>query len=269
MSITNDSLIHVDSLHSAFGYVPKRAIQFFTDPENNASSLLLEELEEVLDAPQEFAEEGSQLLYYGALILAALKEERGCEIVRRIGSLSQEMMDAFFGERLYDSFALAAAHLFENNLAALKEIVLNDEMNDLLRSSAIQAMMYLYGRGFIQRDELVPFLLDFLKQASSLTYCYEVIAAASLALHPDELIEALRSLYQQGKIDAEALPLQDLEETLALPKEETIAYGKDALNCELKSLIAHLESIPDFCFGIERNDPCPCGSGAKFKKCCI
>ena len=52
---------------------------------------------------------------------------------------------------------------------------------------------------------------------------------------------------------------QELEEVNRKMREKT-----DELIAEKKSLIKHLSSARK----IYPNDPCPCGSGKKFKKCC-
>ena len=52
---------------------------------------------------------------------------------------------------------------------------------------------------------------------------------------------------------------QELEELNRKMREKT-----DELLAEKKSLIKHLSSVRK----IYPNDPCPCGSGKKFKKCC-
>ena len=52
---------------------------------------------------------------------------------------------------------------------------------------------------------------------------------------------------------------QELEELNRKMREKT-----DVLLAEKKSLIKHLSSVRK----IYPNDPCPCGSGKKFKKCC-
>lgn len=53
--------------------------------------------------------------------------------------------------------------------------------------------------------------------------------------------------------------IQELEELNRKMREKT-----DELLAEKKSLIKHLSSVRK----IYPNNPCPCGSGKKFKKCC-
>ena len=60
-------------------------------------------------------------------------------------------------------------------------------------------------------------------------------------------------------LDAEADYLYTLKEwEQVLPEEKIISIIKDYKN----SKIVHVEKKPG------RNDPCPCGSGKKYKKCC-
>lgn len=67
-------------------------------------------------------------------------------------------------------------------------------------------------------------------------------------------IKLLEKLYEKRQ-----KMTQELEELNRKMREKT-----DELLAEKKSLIKHLSSVRK----IYPNDPCPCGSGKKFKKCC-
>ena len=80
----------------------------------------------------------------------------------------------------------------------------------------------------------------------------EVLEAEQSA--KDSEIMLLEKLYEKRQ-----KMTQELEELNRKMREKT-----DELLAEKKSLIKHLSSVRK----IYPNDPCPCGSGKKFKKCC-
>lgn len=275
MLLATDTLLQIDALHYAVDYIPKRALRFFTDPENRQESidLLLEEAKDVIAHPGEYIEEetGNRFLFHALMILGSFREERAIPLIRQIGLMDHESIDDLLGDRLFDSVSLAIAEIFSQNMGELKNLLEDPDIDPCIRATCLQSMVFLYGRGAISREEIVAYFLDLLKNPEEdLPFFYEVIAASSIALHPEELIVPLRKLYRAGKIDASHIKLEEIEESLSLPKEQSIQEFRATLDVHLDDPIAHLETIEDLqkAIAYERNEPCPCGSGLKFKKCC-
>ena len=266
--------LQMDSLHYAIDYIPKRALRFFTAPEHRPESidLLLEEAQDVIHHPDEYIEEGmgNRLLFHAFLIFASLKEERAIPLIRELGLMDQETIDELLGQHLFEGIALAIGELCATQVDQLKEFIQSDEIDPCIRAACLQAMTFLYGRGVITRDEVVSYFLDLLKNPEpDLPFFYEVIAASAIPLYPDELIVPLRELYSQGKIDSSHIKLEEIEESLSLPKSQAIQEFRPFLSTRIEDPIVYLETLTEFQNPpYERNEPCPCGSGLKFKKCC-
>jgi hypothetical protein len=261
---------HLESLHDAFDYIPKRALRFFLEGGEEKISALVNDMEMVLEKRDLFREDGTRLLYFGALLLAALQREEGIAFIRKIGSLSSDWIELFLGDRFFDSFTLAIAELHKYRIADLKEMIEDSNVNPALRAAGLQAMMVLFGRKIVHRNEIVSYFKSFLeKRSEKIPYFYDVIAGASFALHPEEMIEPIRTAYKEGYIDPQQIQLSEIEEVLALQKEQVVESSREMLAEDLSDLIAHLDAAYRGTEMPERNDPCPCGSGLKFKKCCI
>lgn len=275
MLVETDTLLQIDSLHYAVDYIPKRAIRYFTDPETQAESvdLLLEEAQDVIAHPTEYIEEetGNRFLFHALIILGSFQEEKAIPLIRQIGLMNHESIDELLGDRLFDSIALAIAEIFSRQIDALKSLIEDPAIDPCVRATCIHSMMFLYGRGAISRDNLVAYFLNLLqKPEDGIPFFYEVIASASMALYPEELIELLRKFYQENRIDQSIISLKEIEENLALSKEQVIEEFRPNFHVYLDNPIAHLETLEGLQQEIyyERNEPCPCGSGLKFKKCC-
>lgn len=275
MLLETDMLLQLDALHYAADYIPKRAIRYFTalGHQDELMPLLVEEAKDVIAYPEEHQDESgcSRLLFHAIMIFGFLREERAIPLVREIGLMSHEAIDEMLGDRLFESVSLALAELFSQRVDELKALVEDRTIDPSIRATCLQTMMFLYGRGEISRDDMVAYCLKLLKQPEEDLSCvYEVIAASSIALHPEELIGELRQFYQEGRIDEEQVKLEEIEESLLLPKENSIEEFRKMLNVHLDDLIAHLEGLDGAWKegAYERNESCPCGSGQKFKKCC-
>ncbi len=275
MLTATDTLLQIDSLHYAADYIPKRALRYFTAPENQleATDLFLEEAEDVIAHPGEYLEEetGNRFLFHALMIFGALQEEKAIPLIRKIGLMDHKSIDEMLGDRLFDSVSLAIAEIFSQNRDGLKSLLEDPDIDPCVRATCLQSMVFLYGRGIFSREEIVAYFLDLLKHPEEdLPFFYEVIAASSIALYPEELIGLLRKFYREGRIDASHIKLEEIEDSLSLPKEQVIQKFRATLDVRLEDPVAHLEMLEDFQRGTvyERNELCPCGSGLKFKKCC-
>ncbi len=124
-----------------------------------------------------------------------------------------------------------------------------------------------------------------------LQVCYEELGKAPRLLDGDELRTALRELLPRhfGVKDplAPAVPsvlaafLQHLDETAVVTNrfelQQALAADGDAFLAVVASGAAHEGGVADTGKGTPfvhrarktgRNDPCPCGSGKKLKRCC-
>jgi|GEM_PF-3620450 len=273
MSTAVDTLMLIDSLHYAVDYIPKRAIRFFTAPENQQEtvSLLTDEIQEVLEHPQEFVEEGSQLLFYAIMILGHFRAKEAIPLICDLGLLDQESIDELLGERLFENISLAIAQIFSEDIDLLKTLIENPNVDECIRATCLQSMVYLYAQDVLSRDTVVDYFHDLLKRPrEKISFFYEVIISASLILHPQEMIEEIRKIFAEGIVDSSDVSLEDVEEFLLMDKNEVISECKESFQTDLDDLIAYLESIEGLHRGstVERNESCPCGSGLKYKKCC-
>ena len=261
---------HLEILHDAFDYVPKRALRFFLEGGEERISSLVGEMEAVIENHDAFREEGSRLLYFGVMILAALQREEGIALIRKIGHLSSDWIEIFLGSNFFDSFTLAIAEIHKYRIEDLKALIEDPQVEPALRAASIQAMMVLFGRKIIHRNDVAAYFKSLLeKREEKIPYFYDVLAGASFALHPEEMIEPLRAAYKEGFVDPEHVALSEIEEVLALPKAQVVEQSREMLSADLSDLIAHLEIALRGAEFPDRNDLCPCGSGLKFKKCCI
>ena len=132
-------------------------------------------------------------------------------------------------------------------------------------------MVYLYSQEKITRQSMVEYFLYLLRRPrEKITFFYEMIVSASLILHPEELIEDIRKLFEEGGVDSSEVTLEDVEEIFELNREEVIQEHSQIFRADLDDLIHYLESIEGFHShgSVDRNEICPCGSGIKYKKCC-
>ncbi|MCL2298849.1 MAG: DUF1186 domain-containing protein [Firmicutes bacterium] len=169
------------------------------------------------------------------------------------------------------------------DIPALKEIVMNSSLCEPARSAALGALKILFAAGEMAREEIVELFRAILTGERD-DELLEYSAFDCADMHLDELTEVVKGLFDAGAFDADKdeFPVGTWEdwqkEISENTREESLAkfranrWGRRVDDCaEDMAWWACFQEGCDFDFGrkIEVNEPCPCNSGKKFKKCCM
>ena len=192
------------------------------------------------------------------------------------------------------------AGIFDGDPNPLYEVISDPEASEFIRSRMFDALVIVTLRGELPREETARFLRSCY---SALQPRYECVAwegwtGAIATLGLSELAPLVEQAFQHGFIDPSWLGFENFEEDLQRAIEgepqfwqETAEYepfgdtieelsGWDAFAPERgtaegsedvwnrPSWEPPLPAVNPF-RSVGRNDPCPCGSGKKFKKCCL
>jgi hypothetical protein len=134
--------------------------------------------------------------------------------------------------------------------------------NSIPSESKLLAMEYIGKLGNCYRDESIQFLNNFLCSAnieSSVLAGYAV--GALVTLNSVESIDIIRDAYNRQCVDLEINgDIEDIEIDFGLRENP---YIPRLIRPTQEFLSVRTEPK------VGRNDPCPCGSGKKFKKCCL
>jgi hypothetical protein len=220
-------------------------------------------------------------------------------------ALDGEAVEAVLGDGITITLKQILVSTYDGDLDTLKGLIETAEADEYVRTAALAALAYLTATGRIARDETQAYLLrlyDTLEpQQESFVWSGWVLAIALLGL--EELSDVVRQAFARGLIDPMVMGYddfrRDLQRTLADPERmagfeyDRIGPLEDAIG-ELSGWYAFSDAaqqdqarrtssaghgrlayadlpqpVVDPFKGVGRNDPCPCGSGKKFKKCCL
>jgi len=236
----------------------------------------------------------ARLLCRGLYILAGARDSKTCQPLLRLLRLPEAKLDDLLGDALAEGMTRIIASVFDGDADALFAFISDSLVVPLARSAALNAAIFLTWKGRIGRDRMKHFLERF--YADVLTWDEDVweswiIAVALLGLRElaplvyrgfaDGRISdwfMVRSEFDDLLIEAEQRPddaarfvehdigcIEDAVEALAWSDGGDI--DEDAF--ERRYLWAPPEPVRNPWRHVGRNDPCPCGSGLKFKKCCL
>ncbi len=226
------------------------------------------------------------LLFWGIHVLAAARESRLSAPLLRLLRRPAEPLGELIGDAVGTTLPRIVASSFGGDPDALEAALLDREADEFVRWSLFGAYAYLTFSGAIPRERAHGLLVRFDETRparagdAAWTGWEETIALLGFrdlaprvaAAHADA-----RLLADEGDGDWFALTLAEAEakpaDTMRFEERE-LGLIEDVV-AELEAALQSEEDAPspepaeNPLRNVGRNDPCPCGSGKKFKKCCL
>jgi hypothetical protein len=264
---------------------------------------ILEELPARADEPAAADEYMAHL--YAMFLLAQFRETRAYPLLIRIMLLPGDLLDSLFGDSVVDHLGKVLASVCGGDIAGLQSIIHNENADEWARYAALNSLVSLVAVGQISRDEIIAYFATLFRGNLARTPENEIVWSALVSstadLYPEELFQDIEQAYNDDLIDPTFVDLEDVRLDLAKDKDRVLAAL--ATNPDRKLVQDTAEEMAWwYCFHVDkeelardgtlaldgerdwdevvapikregpkigRNDPCPCGSGKKYKKCCL
>jgi hypothetical protein len=253
---------------------------------------LLQAIERGLANPIELPEAESMLFSYATYLLSKWRETRAYPLIIRWLSLPGEDAFEIGGDTVNQAGARFLASTFDGNFEILKSLILNRQANEYCRGQAVESMALLAAWGETPRETVEEYFLWLASEALERepNQVWNNLALSAVNIEALQTFSELRRAYEEGLIEEGFMSSSELDEVEAGPREKWIEEYR-----ELWPPISDVAEETSWwqCFSesdravklaevarelpvqqtvrgpkIGRNDPCPCGSGKKYKKCC-
>jgi SEC-C motif/Protein of unknown function (DUF1186) len=278
------------------GRLPVTSVEYCLAHYDEAAPFLRNALERAADGHLRGGND--ELLFFRGLhIMAACRDAAAFEPLLRLLRRPQSEVDALLDDALTHSLQRVAIGLFNGDAWILFAAIVSANVGEYARSSLLAAASYLAWEGRIEREKIVELLTrigtEHLGEDSEV-FCYEwseavarlglralaplVLDAAARGAIPDDLW--LAEAFHATLDEAERNPCQDFPSDFVGPIADVVALlqeydgGADG-NATASHAADWADELPILqpAFNpwrkVGRNDPCPCGSGKKAKRCCL
>lgn len=287
------------------GRFPREAMQAAIAQREAITPELLRVVESVAEDPVKYATRKDYMLHLFALfLLAQFREKRAYAPIVRMFSGPGETSYDLAGETITDGLHRILASVYDGNPALLQGLVESEEIDEFVRSAAIDAFLVLVHSGQMSRGQVVGYFRSLFqgKLRRQPSYVWDELVCAVADLPAPELLEEVRQAYADHLPDPAVADLDCIERDLVAPepsRRERYIIITDVID-EMEWWAAFSpedpqpEERPEFVAPppplppppppapatyeaprpfvrqakIGRNDPCPCSSGRKYKKCC-
>jgi hypothetical protein len=285
---------------------PKKALKAALENPGEAVPALLQILRDTLrDARRgDLPTDGAAL--YAMFLLAQLRERAAYPLVVDLFSLRGDLGVELIGDIYDHDLHRILASVSHGDTVPIERMVSNRKVHELIRACAVEALRTMVLAGLAERDRVVAFyrrLFDGALERNASDVWNELVES-SAELHPAEVSEGIRRAVADGVLEAGDETVKQAEAALRLEPAAVLARSR----ARFLGLIDHaVEELSDWHDSDEfeiffeqeaadedsedaeldedaegepvetfrhtapppgRNDPCPCGSGKKYKKCC-
>jgi hypothetical protein len=252
---------------------------------------LLSALERGIANPSTSSEEESSLFCYALYLLARWRETRAYPYVVRWLSLPGEAAFDIAGDVVVQDGADILAAVCDG-LEAIKTLVLDRGANEYCRGAGVTALARLALWAEVPREVIVNLFLWLAQEGLEREpgQVWSSLAYDSADIEAREVFPELRRAYADDLIDARYIHPSELDAIEAAPRGSRLEEMRDR-NPPIDDVADATGWWPQFAAEgwsgagepvsdgervetyrapakVGRNEPCPCGSGKKFKKCC-
>ena len=281
----------LDQLGSGEG-MPAEAIRAATADRTRVAPLLVE----AIGSSEPTSEVEENGLFIAFHLLGQWREKSAYRTMAHF--LRRPNIELILGDATTETCHRVMASVFDGDPRPIYEIILDPEADEFVRGRVFDALVILVFRGELDRTAVADFLRSAFDDLQPRDTCFVWDgwqgAVALLALI--ELAPMVREAFRLGFIDETSTRLQNFEDDLkaacagrplkSWQRKEYEPFGdvvdefsrwagfKPKQHRDRIASSQRLDTWPAMPAhnpfrNVGRNDPCPCGSGKKFKKCCI
>lgn len=258
---------------------------------------LLSALERGVTDPASASIQEGNLFSYALYLVAKWREPRAYPYVIRWLSLPDEKPFEIGGDIVTQDGARILAAVCDGDLTPIKRLILNRDADQYGRGAGVSALALLAAWAEIPREPVVEHFLWLAEEGLERepNQVWDSLVAESADIEALVVFPALRRAYSEGLADPQSMSPEELAEVESAPPGRMLEAmrerqppiddvavatswwsgfeknsARDALEDDWDDERQLIEPEQPYRAPakVGRNEPCPCASGKKFKKCC-
>jgi uncharacterized protein YecA (UPF0149 family) len=286
---------------------PREAVALAHRHRETVAPRLLQVLDDLLRDPEPARDGDYALHHFAMVLLACWRDTRAYRPLLAFARLPFATLDDLLGDTLTETFGRVLASVCDGDMAPLAEIVRDEDVSIWVRMALLDAWQVRVMEGDAPAGPLEDLLLELgerdaerLRLGGHDPHEVEMIddvAGLACALGSVRVAERVREWFDARLIDEKAIDRPWFEKEFARSAEERLATLREHKRSYITDVEAEIgwwasyrdddsddgddarwspgpqrdhpapTTIVRDTPKIGRNDPCPCGSGRKYKKC--
>lgn len=293
----------VDEILDALSFeegLPRAAMWAAGERRAEVAPALIGAIERRLDEGPD-ADVTDQLLLFAFHLLGGWRERTAFRPLLRLLSLPEDELEEILGDAITETAGRVVASVFDGDPGPIYALIADRGASEWARDAMFDVLVGAATRGELPRSEVARYLRDLVEELEGEAGNQVLVAwtAAVGALGLLDLVPRVKALYDDELIDPTIMDFEDFVADLKHAFENPEApYGSfDRSHQPFGDAVEELSKWHGFSEAglreererrrrerltsqgaapavnpfrdVGRNDPCPCGSGQKFKRCCL
>jgi Protein of unknown function (DUF1186)/SEC-C motif len=276
--------------------LPEDVIRAATAQRTEVAPIFVDFVERYL-AGEARAGELQGTLFFVFHLLGEWREKSAYRLLARLLAGPADQLERALGDAVSETSHRVMAAVFDGDPRPLYEAIEAEHADEFARSRMLEAVAMITLAGELDRAEVATYLRDAFGslRPHAENFVWQGWQSAIALLGLNELRSLVKKAFERGLIGPEVMDYEDfrgdLKHALAHPDTrwrsgpptqftlfgDTIAelswwhaFSPEYLERQVSgSNLGLAERARNPFRGVGRNDPCPCGSGKKFKRCCL
>jgi hypothetical protein len=274
--------------------LPRKALEAAILNRDAIIPLLLQELEYTTDHVEELLDEPNYMAHiYAMFLLAQFREVRAYPLLIKLFLNPGEAIHELTGDIITEDLRRILACVCGGDIDPIKALAENQQADEYVRSAALHSLGVLVAQGVKSREEILNYFQSLYREKLPRDghFIWSSLVSVSTDLYPDLVYEDIKQAFADDLVDLMVIDMDFIDGDMAPGKEVVLERLRDSrFNQMIDNTIAELETWaafrpnrrPDTGMTLEmpdgqvvrqghkvgRNEPCPCGSGKKYKRCC-
>lgn len=277
------------------GAFPREALIEIIDNREEAIPLLLGIIEYSIENFDRLAMEDAYFAHiYAMYLLAQFREKKAYPLLIRLFSIPGDSVLDFTGDVVTEDLGKIFYSVCHGDIEPLKSLIENSNANEFVRAAGLKCLLIMVATGQKSRSEIIDYYKELFntKLERHASHVWDALASYSCRLYPEEVFSEIKRALDEGLVDPFFMGFESIQEAIKKGKDEILydlekrnsykyrsiddtvselrgwaCFNQPESNKDRNSAKKHASVRNDNKTG--RNDPCPCGSGKKYKKCCL
>ncbi len=238
----------LSELENYTGIFPRLALEKAIEEREAITPFLLASLEEYKNSQEKLLENDYILHIYALYLLAQFREPLAYPLIAEFFSVPGEISLDVTGDLVTEDLGRILASVSGGDIHLIKQLIENREVNEFVRSAALDSLIVLVAQGIIAREQVVQYfeeLFSILEKEPH--YIWSKLILNSSQLCPIELKEHIEQVYAADLIDTFSIDQEDVNDFLQLGIEGALTRLQENPNNSLiENTILEMESFASF-----------------------
>lgn len=269
---------------------PKEALETIVANREEAIPYLRAAIEKAMEKKYEL-EEDYQVHFYALYLLGEFQDRDFFPRLIDFAVLPSDVLDYLIGDAVTSGFKDILYNTYNGDVELLKNTILNRQVDEYVRSGLLDVMGQLYLDGILNEKEWRTFIKERVHSGEEYSYFYNELADIICRCHFFDMLDEIRFLLDNELMDEMTLgkydscvdymfeygedefcksPMKtiDILQHWAMFEDDMDPREREQKRKEFQESLRR-DAYRKSHAKIGRNDPCFCGSGRKYKHCCM